>query len=58
MTLRKADAFKAIEGYAEGEWYATAGSVSFGFPDRVVAKDVAWALERGAKPPKDFAVKA
>ncbi len=35
-----------------------ASSVSFGFPERVAAKDVAWALESGAKPLKQFAVKA
>lgn len=48
--------FKAIEGYAEGEWYATAGSNSFGYPERVAAKDLEWALEAGAKSLKDFAV--
>lgn len=56
--LTEAANFKPIEGYAEGEWYATAGSVSFGYPERVAAKDVAWALEEGAKPLKSFAVKA
>ncbi len=57
IVLRKADNFKPIEGYAEGQWYATAGSVSFGYPERVVAKDVAWALESGAKALRSFAVK-
>ncbi len=58
IVLRKADNFKPIEGYAEGEWYATAGSVSFGYPERVAAKDVEWALEAGAKPLASFSAKA
>ena len=56
IVVSDADNFKPIEGYAEGEWYATAGSVSFGYPERVSAKDVAWALECGGKPLKSFEV--
>src|SRR5512145_212968 len=56
IALRKADNFKPIEGYAEGEWYATAGSISFGYPERVAQKDIAWALESGAKALKSFVV--
>ena len=48
--------FVPVEGYEEGEFYITANSASFGYPDRVAAEDVAWALEDGAQPMKDFSV--
>lgn len=57
LRIEQAVDFKPIEGYAEGEWYATAGSQSFGWPERVEAKDVEWALESGAKKLNDFEVK-
>jgi hypothetical protein len=56
--VEDAPIFKAIEGYAEGEWYATTGNMSIGYPERVAKKDLEWALEAGAKPLKDFAVTA
>lgn len=37
---------------------ATAGSVSFGYSERVAQKDVEWALEADAKALKSFEVKA
>ena len=49
LTIEPVENFKPVEGYAEGEWYATAGSISFGYPERVAAKDLEWALEEGAK---------
>ena len=58
VVVEDSASFKAIEGYAEGEWYATTGNMSFGYPERVAQKDLEWALEAGAKPLKDFAVKA
>ena len=64
IVLMRLDAFRAstltiepVEGYAEGEWYATAGSVSFGYPERVAAKDLEWALEEGAKQLNGFEAK-
>ena len=56
VVVEDAPNFKRIEGYAEGEWYATTGNMSFGYPERVAAKDLEWALEAGAKPLMDFAV--
>jgi hypothetical protein len=56
VVVEDAPNFKPIEGYAEGEWYATTGNMSFGYPERVAVKDLEWALEAGAKPLMDFAV--
>ena len=58
LVASDADNFKPVEGYAEGEWYATAGSVSFGYPERVAAKDLEWALEEGAKQLNGFEARA
>jgi hypothetical protein len=49
LTIEPVENFKPVEGYAEGEWYATAGSISFGCPERMAARDLEWALEGGAK---------
>jgi hypothetical protein len=57
LTVEPVENFKPVEGYAEGEWYATAGSVSFGFPERVAARGLDWALEEGAKQLNGFEAK-